>query len=210
MAHIDTLLLDFGNIIIDLDIPGATKKLQALRRKDITERVATDVLKKQVFAFEKGELSTDAFVEGILGIARTGVTRDEILDAWNSMLQGIPRYRLAMLESLKENYTVLLLSNTNTVHLEWTYGHLRQMHGVTDFDTQYFHGTYYSHLIGQRKPDREIFEHVIEDSFLTPENTLFIDDLPENLRTAKSMGFHTHLCPPDEEIAEYLKVKGYY
>jgi hypothetical protein len=37
-----------------------------------------------------------------------------------------------------------------------------------------------------------------------------MDDLQENIDTAKKLGFHTYLVKEGEEIAEYLKVEGYY
>jgi putative hydrolase of the HAD superfamily len=115
-----------------------------------------------------------------------------------------------MLEILKTRYAIYLLSNTNALHLARAFDDLEKDHGVTDFDAQYFDTTYYSHLIGFRKPDPAAFRHVIEDSFLTPEYTLYIDDMPENIRAARKLGFQTHLSPPDEEIAEFLKREGFY
>ena len=45
---------------------------------------------------------------------------------------------------------------------------------------------------------------------MTPALTLFMDDLQENLDVAKKLGFGTYLVKPGEEIAEYLKVEGFY
>jgi putative hydrolase of the HAD superfamily len=210
MSSITTLLFDFGNVIIDIDIPGATSRLEALVQEGSDLPKARNHMKDLVIALETGKIPAEDFIGGMLGMSRPDVTPADVEEAWNSMLIGIPRYRLAMLEALKERYSVQMLSNINPLHMDWVHAHLRDSHGVTDFETRYFTGVYYSHLIGRRKPDADAFEFVIEDSFLTPENTLFIDDMPENIATARRLGFQTHLSPPEEEIAEYLKVNGYY
>jgi putative hydrolase of the HAD superfamily len=210
MPAVTTLLFDLGNVIIDIDIPGATSRLESLIKKGYDLSAARRNMTDLVIALETGQIAPEAFTEGMLEMSRADVTATDIEDTWNSMLIGIPRYRLAMLEALKANYGVYLLSNTNYFHLTWVHAHLLGSHGVSDFDSRYFNDVYYSHLIQRRKPDRDAFEYVIEDSFLTPGQTLFIDDMPDNIATAKRLGFQTHLSPPEEEIAEFLKVNNYY
>jgi putative hydrolase of the HAD superfamily len=210
MSSITTLLFDFGNVIIDIDIPGATSRLESLVKDGYNLPKARNQMKDLVIALETGQIAAAAFTDGMLEMSRSDVRPEDVEEAWNSMLIGIPRYRLAMLEVLKERYSVQMLSNINPLHMDWVHAHLRNSHGVTDFESRYFTGVYYSHLIGRRKPDADAFEFVIEDSFLTPGNTLFIDDMPENIAAAKRLGFQTHLSLPEEEIAEYLKVNDYY
>ena len=55
---------------------------------------------------------------------------------------------------------------------------------------------YYSHKMGLRKPDKEIFEFVLADSGLEAGETIFIDDNAMNVATAQSLGIGTlHLTP---------------
>jgi len=209
MPQITTILFDLGNVIMDIDIPGATQRLEAFVDKSqaSNSRKEMTVL---VHAYETGKIQTEQFTGGLMKLVKPGITVSDIIEAWNSMLIGIPRYRLALLETLKERYSVYLLSNTNSLHLAWVRDHLVHAHGISDLDRRYLHGAYYSHLIGYRKPEPESYQYVIDDSFLTPARTLFIDDLPVNIKAAKQLGFQTHLSPSQEEIAEYLKLKGFY
>ena len=44
---------------------------------------------------------------------------------------------------------------------------------------------------------QNIFEYVIQDSGIKPQETLFIDDFLENIETAQRLGFQTvHLTRP--------------
>jgi putative hydrolase of the HAD superfamily len=55
-----------------------------------------------------------------------------------------------------------------------------------------------------RKPDLKIYEFVLNDAGINAAETLFIDDLPENVAAANCLGFQTHLLLPEERI-ENLK-----
>ena len=60
---------------------------------------------------------------------------------------------------------------------------------------------YYSNCLGMRKPDKLIFEHVINDSKIKPEETLFVDDLQINIISAAELGFQTYYLPPGEDVS---------
>jgi putative hydrolase of the HAD superfamily len=210
MDVICNLLFDLGNVIIDIDIDGAKSRIEALLDPSYPGKEVEKELLFHIEKFEIGAISTDVFLEVMLKYARPGVSIAEVIEAWNSMIVGIPVYRLTMLERLRENYNVLLLSNTNALHLEWVHNYFKNDLGESQFDQKYFDDTYYSHLIRLRKPDTACFEHVIEESYITPQRTLFIDDFEINIKTAQKMGFQTHHSPANEEIAEVLKVKGLY
>lgn len=210
MDKISNLLFDFGNVLIDIDIEGAWERLSELRNPQLSKDQVETEVNQLTIKYEVGQISTDLFINGMLKYARKDVQAIDVIEAWNSMLIGIPVYRLSMLEQLREAYNVVLLSNTNELHIEWVYRHLKQDLGVEDFDHKYFDDTYYSHEIHLRKPDAECFHHVCENSFITPSRTLFMDDHPPNIEAANRLGFQTHLSPPDEEIAEVLKLRGIY
>ena len=66
------------------------------------------------------------------------------------------------------------------------------------------HKPYYSHIINLRKPNLNIFEFVLQDANLIPEETLFIDDNADNIAAAKKLGIETIHHVIGEEIVEVL------
>lgn len=210
MAETRNFLFDFGNVLIDLDIEGASERIRALMDPAYQAASVEQAIIRTIEKFEVGAISTEVFLNAMLKYARRGVQALDVISAWNSMLVGIPPYRLSMLRKLKENHGVYLLSNTNSLHLEWVYRHLERELKVDNFDAGYFDGVFYSHLIGHRKPNRSCFEYVIRESPITPEKTLFIDDNAGNIAAAEKLGFQTHLIDAGEEVAEFLKLGGYY
>lgn len=204
--NIRSLLFDLGNVIVDIDIDGAHDRLNQLFRKNAVR----DVIERAFIEFECGRISTDIFINTLLSQSERKVQALDIIEAWNSMLIGIPDYRLEMLRLLKGKYSVYLLSNTNALHLEWIHRYVRRAHKVDNFEKVFFDHAFYSHLVGDRKPNASLFKFITQDSFMIPGLTLYMDDVQENLDVAGKLGFHTHLVNPGDEIAEYLKKQGYY
>ena len=75
------------------------------------------------------------------------------------------------------------------------------------FNPNFFLLNYYSHIVELRKPHREIFDFVLNDADLIPEETLFIDDNQENLIGAQKTGMNTLLNEPNADV--YLRMKNY-
>jgi glucose-1-phosphatase len=88
---------------------------------------------------------------------------------------------------LSRHYRLFLFSNTNIIH----YQHFAfRVPRVGDI-AKLFHYTYYSHQIGLAKPHISSFEHVLAHGKMQANETLFLDDLPENVEGAKAVGMKT-------------------
>lgn len=193
------LLFDLGNVLIDIDIPGAHTRIRQLFREDASKEVIDQALLK----YECGKISTEIFINALLSQSQRHVQALDIIEAWNSMLIGMPASRIDMLYQLKPHFPLYVLSNTNALHIEWVHRYMKREHGLHRFE-DLFTTTYYSHLVRDRKPNASIFEFITADAGIVPEQTLFLDDLPENIETAESIGFQTCLVRPGEEVSEIL------
>ena len=67
-----------------------------------------------------------------------------------------------------------------------------------------FEKEYYSHQVGMRKPNKEIFQFVLSENNLDPSNTLFIDDSPQHIEGGKKIGIQTLLIEKGKTILEEL------
>lgn len=47
---------------------------------------------------------------------------------------------------------------------------------------------YLSHQLGMRKPESSIFQHVLHAESVSPQQTVFFDDLSENIQAANLLG----------------------
>ena len=99
---------------------------------------------------------------------------------------------LSFVEELKgKGYNVYLLSNTIQPHVDFF-----RSKGLYD----YFDKVFLSNEIGLRKPDVKIYEHVIKDLGIKAEETLYVDDLEDNLTPAQKLGMGVILAQSPEQI----------
>jgi haloacid dehalogenase superfamily, subfamily IA, variant 3 with third motif having DD or ED len=69
----------------------------------------------------------------------------------------------------------------------------------------YVDKAYTSYEIGSVKPDRKIFEFLIQDSGIIPEESLFVDDGINNIEAGKKLGFQTLLTQNKEDWREKIE-----
>ena len=72
----------------------------------------------------------------------------------------------------------------------------------------YFEKVYYSCRMGMRKPDQIIFDHVLNENKLIPEETLFIDDTQQHVDGALKSGIHGRLLNKNKEVKSLLVELG--
>ena len=205
---VKNIVFDLGNVIIDLDIERTWMQLKHWLGDDYELALKNIRPDDDIFIqFEVGKISEEEFFEALRSATEGPLSIRQLKEAWNGMLLQIPPQRFEMLARLKEIYNVYLLSNTNKTHVDWVDGYLRTVYGFTidDFDSRYFHKSYYSHLIYLRKPNENIYEYVLNDANLIASETLFIDDNAQNIEGAKRVGLQTILHPIGDEIVETMK-----
>ncbi len=200
MPMIKTIIFDFGDIFIDLDKPATLKKLQALE----IDQISNTILAKNV-EYEKGLISSEEFIKCYLE-EFPQLKEEQILNTWNAILIDFPEYRFRFIKKLseKKDYQLILLSNTNEIHIKWV------KENVPFFESfkNCFDAFYLSHEINFRKPDAEIFKFVLEKHRLHPEECLFIDDTKENTDGASLLGIHTwNLDPTREDVIDLFTAK---
>jgi glucose-1-phosphatase len=195
-GSIKTLVFDLGGVILDLAVEQTIQAFADLA--GISKQKATEIFhtSPEFNLYEKGGM-TDGQFRDFLRSAYTPNASDEKIDgAWNQMLRNIPVAKLELLDRLRDQYHVLLLSNTNEIHL--TYINSKLLPQNTASLDQYFHKAYYSHRMLKRKPDAEIFEQVLNENNLKADQTLFLDDNLMNVKGAESVGIKTvHVVTPD-------------
>lgn len=202
------IIFDFGNVLFDLDLSQIPRHFQ--RYWGDQAAAARDRLMAQhIFTlYETGGLSTAEFVDALRFAATPVLSEEQVVAAWNSIFLGMPRARFDLLSHLRERYNVFLLSNINDLHARWIDDYMLREHGFSDFQTQFFDAVYYSHLIRLRKPDREIYEYVLADAELAPEETIFFDDMEENVAAARALGIKGVLKPAETDILKALEAEG--
>ena len=196
---IKNIILDFGDIFINLDKGATAQAMKPFGFKEITPEL--DSLFK---AYEKGKVSSDEFLSTV-SKQFPSATHSDLIGAWNAILLDFPIRRLEFIEQLAQEkiYRLFLLSNTNDIHIEY----VKQQMGMLDYNRfkNAFEVFYLSYEMGMRKPDAEIFEYVLQENGLEASETLFVDDTSENTDTASTLGIVTWNLKVGEEDITQLK-----
>lgn len=204
MTKIKNIIFDLGGVIINLDINQTIKEFNRLSQTRF-ELIYTQLQQSPLFdRFDKGEISEYSFFEELQHALGTSISHQNIIHAWNAMLLDFPLRRLELLNTLKPNYRLFLLSNTNETHISEFEKRLYEQHGYKNLEP-FFEKVYYSCRIGLRKPDSEIFEFVLRNHVLNAQETLFIDDSIQHVQGAKNLGINAKLLSKDEEVGVLLK-----
>lgn len=208
MQNIKNIIFDYGNVIFNIDF---TKVAEAWKQLGINNAAEFYGHRQQDPVFnllERGEISVADFRDRIRELSgKPDLTDEQIDGAWNKIFLDIPQGNHELLQQVKAKYRTFLLSNINAIHYDYVHSYLQKEFGMANND-DLFEKIYYSHLVGKRKPDAEIFEQVLRENNLNPAETLFIDDSPQHLESAQKLGMQTYLMTAPDTIQQFFKTNG--
>ena len=120
---------------------------------------------------------------------------------WTEMLGGALEDTVEILERLhqKKKYRILALTNWSGETFPYA---------LENFDfLQLFEGIIVSGEEKMKKPDREIYQLMIDRYNISPEKTIFIDDSRMNVEAAKELYINgIHFKSPDQLKLELKKI----
>ena len=187
---IRNIVFDLGGVLVDLDFKAAINGLQKAGFANVKEQLQAFDRDGIFQKFELGEMTAEEFRTAIRENSTVELTDEEVDALWNAMLLEIPREKLELILDLRGKYMVYLLSNTNSIHWDYVCKNAFNYRGFRVND--YFEETFLSYEMHLAKPDKAIFEKVLQDANLLPEETLFIDDSEANCKAAEEVGIHAH------------------
>lgn len=194
------ILLDFGNVVINIDLDRTFQAFSDITGKSI-EKIVETFEQDQLFRrYESGHFSTEDFREIVRQALGFPFSDAEINHAWGALLLDVPKHRVDLILELRQKYDVRLLSNTNALHIEMCDAYFNKHFGIPAVKSL-FNTAYYSFDLGTWKPEKEIYMQVLNHSGYAPEQIYFVDDNLSNIKGAAALGIKTlHLIPPDDIV----------
>ena len=198
MKSIKAVVFDIGRVILPLnwDLVTHGLGLDSVGAQELADKIVNG---EHYDRYERGLIETDDF------FARFGLEYgidhppEHLLKAWNAMIlepyEGIE----SLLSRLKNRVEIYTLSNTSRAH----HDHFREFYDLFD----HFHGIHTSFTLGFRKPEVEIYHSLLQAIGHSPECTLFIDDLDENLEVARALGMNAEKSVDSVETTEEILKK---
>jgi glucose-1-phosphatase len=203
--NIKNIIFDLGGVILDLDVPRTLESFSKLSGIGV-ERVRSVFTSASGFEeYEKGLLTDAQFRDFVRDVYEVRAKDDQIDACWNAMLCGFPVQKLELLDRLKEQYNVVLLSNTNNIHHHYINHTLMPAVKKGKVLEDYFHKVYYSHRMLKRKPEPEIYQQVLDECNFIPAQTVLLDDNQSNVAGARMVGIHSVFVDNRDFILTYFK-----
>ena len=198
LTGIKNIVFDLGGVIITLERAEAVLRFQEAGLKNAEELLDAYHQKGIFLELEEGKLTKMEFYEAVREEAGRDIPAGVIDHAWLVFMKEVPEHKMEMLETLRKNYKIYLLSNTNAVIMDWAKSPAfsPQGKGIDRF----FDKIYASYQIGYTKPAPEIFAFMFADADIVPSETLFIDDGIANVEMGKKLGMKTYLAKNGEDF----------
>lgn len=202
MAEITTIFFDLGHVLVNVDEMGAVQRIARSTRntpEEIWQKVKGSGL---LDSYDRGELTPQEFFSEVAKKLefRGEMTFEQMRALWNGIVTSPKDDVVRIAKNLKKRYRLFLLSNTDGVH----HAHAATMVPLDDL----FDGQIVSYLVGAEKPDAKIYKVALDAANESPENCLFIDDMPENIAGAKRAGMHGIVFRDVEQLKEELAELG--
>jgi FMN phosphatase YigB (HAD superfamily) len=203
IQSVKNIIFDLGGVILDLAVEKTLLQFSSLA--NIHPERAKELFQsgKGFLDYEKGLISDDEFRVFVRELFHVNATDEQLDTCWNAMLVRIAPAKLSLLTRLKEQYNVILLSNTNTIHYNYIQQQIMPTTGGILLD-DYFHRSHYSHLMKMRKPDVEIYQRVLAENNIVAADTFFFDDNHDNIAGARAIGINAVHVPSNDFILTYF------
>jgi len=194
LKDIRNIIFDLGGVILNIDYQRTEDAFKELGMTHFGQEYSQKQQSNFFDQFETGQMDIPTFLETLRKQCPMAQSDYDVIAAWNAMLLDLPLRRLQLLQQLQIHFNTFLLSNTNELHEQAFNKTLQAQCGHTHFGF-FFDRVYYSHRVGLRKPNKEVFELILEQNNLKPEQTLFLDDSLQHVDSARSLGLqviHLH------------------
>jgi HAD superfamily hydrolase (TIGR01509 family) len=201
MDNIQNIIFDLGGVIINLDNKLTENAFASLGAKNFDKYFGHGFAASFFKDYEIGKITDQQFINELKSMINPDVPDEIVVNAWNALLLDFPAERIELLKRLGKKYRLFLFSNTNALHLEA----LRKIYRSTFSDGEldgHFEKSYYSNVLGLRKPDKASFEFIINENKLNPASTLFVDDALINVEGANAAGLKGFYLEPGKTIID--------
>jgi epoxide hydrolase-like predicted phosphatase len=176
---IEALIFDIGNVVIPFDWVAAEGRLRI--RSGSGKTSMREEIRGLMNQFEVGEIPQKVFVPMAARAIGFQGDEQEFIAIFNSIFYPNPPMERSI-QQLAARFPLYLLSNTSELHLAYLQRKFKVL--------QHFADGVYSFNAKCAKPDRKIFQIAAKQFGVTPESTVYIDDLEANVRSALELGFH--------------------
>lgn len=181
-GSIKVVLFDLGRVLVDFDHRRSAERISSFCPKTPLEIYNLFFESGATVAFEAGKISPEDFYLQVKEMLGLKLSYDSFIPIWNDIFFLSPKNRsiFKLVNTLRAKYKTALLSNINTLHYEY----LKKNFPVFGVFDQVF----LSFQLGLIKPDQKIYNKVIQELKVSPQEIFYTDDRADLVESAKALG----------------------
>ena len=194
-------LFDLGNTVIKLAYERVLTAICAeasMSRDELVELLEEPGAYRDM---ERGAVSFYEFYEFLCEHAGYRGSIRDFHQVWCDFFDGTMPGIEDLLERIRSRYRVGFLSNSNEIHAELI---PTQFAAIFQKDEPFV----FSHRLKVAKPDPDIFRLALQQIGSTAQNTIFIDDLLENVLAARAIGIRAFQFTDARTLTDELQREG--
>lgn len=193
---IKVIAFDFGGVLgPDADDWSNTFK-QIPKLTGLTESILQNLFNLHWPKLKTGEESMKTFWSFVALESKNKIKPERLRRTYNNSI-FVNRGILKLIRELKKKYQVVLLANDSDDDYIIKTKKLKL--------NKIFDKLYCSSQLGISKPNPEIFNYVLKDLGIKPQEALFIDNQEDNIKTAESLGINSILFTNYTETVTHIK-----
>lgn len=195
--NLKAICFDLGNVLIFFDWKIAENRLNEID-PNLGHRT-TQFLRNNrelIIQLEKGKISDEEFLIQVKNNINSKIDITTLARIYSEIFWE-NQVLTNLLPDLHKKYNLFLLSNTNSIHKKYGW---EKFEFLKNFDKLFL-----SHELGYVKPEKEIYQKVIDKTKIKPNEILYIDDIKEFVEAAKECGWNAYHFTSYENLIEFLK-----
>lgn len=199
---IKLIIFDLGKVIVDfsrMDIAKGLAVCSTLTQYQNPDNIIACLFNtgyELIKQYEEGRITSEEFFIHIKEILALNMSYERFKCVWSEIFvenDGVAD----LIESLKKEFSLFLLSNTNELHFEYIKNRFPVVHKFDEWILSY--------KIGKMKPHSEIYRTTLSRAKVSPEEAIFIDDIGEYVLAARGMGINAVEFKSVEQITSQIK-----
>jgi len=201
-GQIKVILFDLGRVLVDFDHKRAAERISAFCPKTANEIYNLFFESQVTIAFEAGKITPEDFYREVKNMLDLKLSYGSFVPIWNDIFFLSPKNRsvFRLVNSLRLHYKTAVLSNINVLHYEYVKKNF-PVFGVFD-------EIFLSFELGTIKPDKKIYEQVIGQLRVSPQEIFYTDDRAELIASAKSLGIGGCVFTNFQQLVDDIAAAG--
>lgn len=193
---VKAIIFDLSGVVFSEGLDVFIRKLSQKYNSDFSDLKFEMRDGKLGTLYRINQISSCDFWGEIIKKFRIPENGEELAKMWNSSYT-VCDCAVKIILDLRRKYKVYYLSDSVKERIDY----LRNRY---DFE-RWFEGGIFSHEVGFRKPNPEIYKMILRKFDLKPDEAIFIDDKEKNLHPASDLGMKTIIFENCEKLKQKLK-----